>query len=250
MSELRDNFDEDDCKLQWQTPSDKIQLAVYRSNEDIKGELATFKDEQKQKNAQYDHFVAEFDNLLPTIDDRLNEKFDNQRGCLKTMLYRLKTEVEAQYDEKIKTLEGVDDDDDDDDEDEDDKGIVDALADKRLETLEGVVVDNIIATADIAMAVEERLMISTEEIKRSNVNESSRLESKLNLCLAFGLAVIVIAVLFLIQANWTSLACGIGDLVSKAGRSKETLMSKAAQFQEFVLSMVASARKIRIVIQE
>ena len=91
-----------------------------------------------------------------------------------------------------------------------------------------------IATADLA-----------DEIKQSN-DSVSRLESKLNCSLAFGLAAIIIAVLFLIQANWTSLA----DLVSKAGHGTETLMFKAALFQEFVLSMVASARKIRIVIQE
>ena len=91
-----------------------------------------------------------------------------------------------------------------------------------------------IATADLA-----------DEIKQSN-DSVSRLESKLNCSLAFGLAAIIIAVLFLIQANWTSLA----DLVSKAGHGTETLMFKAALFHEFVLSMVASARKIRIVIQE
>jgi hypothetical protein len=83
------------------------------------------------------------------------------------------------------------------------------------------------------------LMLLAEEIKRSNDN-LSRLESKLNRIQAFGYAVIVITVLFWIQANWTSLACG-------AGRSIETFMF----FKEFVLSMFACARKkIRIVIQE
>ena len=72
----------------------------------------------------------------------------------------------------------------------------------------------------------------------------SRLESKLNRQ-AFGLAVTFIAVLFLIQANWTSLTHGFDDLVSKAYPYIETLKSYAASVQDFVLSVIASALKIR-----
>ena len=63
------------------------------------------------------------------------------------------------------------------------------------------------------------LMLLAEEIKRSNDN-LSRLESKLNRIQAFGLAVIVITVLFWIQANWTSLAMALAASLRLLGSSK------------------------------
>jgi hypothetical protein len=48
----------------------------------------------------------------------------------------------------------------------------------------------------------------------------SRLESKLNRIQAFGLAVIVITVLFWIQANWTSLAMALAASLRLLGSSK------------------------------
>jgi len=98
---------------------------------------------------------------------------------------------------------------------------IQAQNDERLKTLE--------ERLDIA---DERLMISEQEIKRCNDNVSS-LESKLNLIGAFVAAI----VLFLIQANWTSLTHGFNYLVSLAGIVIDFVASTVALFQEFVISM-------------
>lgn len=90
---------------------------------------------------------------------------------------------------------------------------------------------------------DERL--KTLEEKENASRLELRLESKLNRQ-AFGLAVTFIAVaVVLIQANWTSLTHGFDDLVSQADPYIETLKSYAASVQDFVLLMIASARKIR-----
>jgi hypothetical protein len=173
MSEHRDGFDEDHCKTSYSpTPSVKrVELAVYRSCNDLKGELESIKAEQEQKNEQLTEELNQWKEGFKTIFEvrftTLSESILSKNPS--------KTEVEAQNDERFKTLE----------------------------------------------------------------EEVSRLKSKLNRSRAFELATIVIAVLFLIQANWTSLTHGIDTLVSLAGIGIETFKSNAALFLEFVASMAA-----------
>jgi len=109
---------------------------------------------------------------------------------------------------------------------------IQAQNDERLKTLEEKL-DKGIGDA----LADERLMISEEEIKRCNDYVSS-LESKLNLIRAF----VTVIVLFLIQANWTSLAHGFDYLVSLAGICIDFVASAVALFQEFVISMAALFR--------
>ena len=170
---------------------------------DMRDELESIKAEQEQKNGKLTEEINQWKEVFKTI---FEERF-----------MTLSESIQARNDERLKTLE--------------ERLDKDAFAYKRLKTLEEVVVD-IIATADIAMAVDERLMISEEEIKRCNDNVSS-LEPKLNLIGAFVAAI----VLFLIQANWTSLTHGFNYLVSLAGIVIDFVASTVALFQEFVISM-------------
>ena len=168
---------------------------------------------------------------LESIGQELNQWKEGFKKIFEERLMTLSESIQAQNDERLKTLE-----------ERLDKGIGDALA--RLKTLEEVVVD-IIATADIAMDVDERLMILKEENKRCNDNVSS-LESKLNPIRAFGLAVIVLGlaaiVLFLIHAYWNFLTHGIDTFVSLAGICIDFVASTAALVKEFVISMAARFR--------
>ena len=201
------------------TPSSGDDFDRLYNDMRVRGELESIKAEQEQKNGK--------------LTEELNQWKEGFKKIFEERLMTLCESIQAQNDERLKTLE-----------ERLDKGIGDALADERLKTLEEVVVD-IIATADIAMAVDERLMILEEEIKRCNDNVSS-LESKLNPIRAFGLAVIVLGlasiVLFLIQAYWTFLTHGIDTLVSIAGICIDFVASVAALFKEFVVSMAARFR--------
>ena len=181
------------------TPSSGDDFDRLYNDMRVRGELESIKAEQEQKNGK--------------LTEELNQWKEGFKKIFEERLMTLSESIQAQNDERLKTLEEV-------------------------------VVD-IIATADIAMAVDERLMILEEEIKRCNDNVSS-LESKLNPIRAFGLAVIVLGlasiVLFLIQAYWTFLTHGIDTLVSIAGICIDFVASVAALFKEFVVSMAARFR--------
>jgi hypothetical protein len=175
MSEQRDGFGEDHCKTSYSwTPSERqVELAVYRSCNDMKGELESIKAEQERKNGQLTDEFNQYKEELKTI-------FQEKLVTLSKLTSKIlsKTEVEDQNDERFKTLE----------------------------------------------------------------EEVSRLKSKLNRSRAFELATIVIAVLFLIQANWTSLTHGIDTLVSLAGIGIDFVASMATLLKDFVVSMAALFR--------